>query len=118
MNILICDDESLLLELYESELSQIEACQIFTAADGLEGLEILTNNEIDILLTDGKMPRMDGIKLVNEASRKGVLPRHVYLITGYHGEYKDEELKEMGIQKIIDKPVDFDWLINFVTKLD
>lgn len=60
---------------------------------------------------------MDGIKLVNEARVLGVLPKHVYLITGYHGEYKDDDLKVMGIQKVIDKPVDFDWLADFMRTL-
>ena len=46
--------------------------EIFQAENGIEALKIFKNRKIDILLTDIKMPFMDGIKLMKEIHKGGV----------------------------------------------
>ena len=63
--ILIVDDEKIERNGIKFLLKRtgIE-CEIAEAANGKDALEYIKNNEIDILLTDVKMPFMDGIELI------------------------------------------------------
>jgi len=62
MNILVVDDNSDYRELLELALGN-EGYTVFSAEDGLEGIEILESHPIDLIISDIRMPRMDGIKL-------------------------------------------------------
>ena len=62
-NILIVDDEKGIREGLRLFLKR-EGHQTFTAADGREALEILEKNEIDLVISDLKMPRIDGDELL------------------------------------------------------
>lgn len=57
--------------------------EIFQAENGIEALKIFKNRKIDILLTDIKMPFMDGIKLMKEIHKEGWSP--VCIITVHMG---------------------------------
>ena len=48
--------------------------QVFMAADGVESLEVLDQEEIHLAIVDIMMPRMDGITNDHEAERKARLP--------------------------------------------
>ncbi len=70
--ILIVDDESRerngiekLIRRYQYELD------IYQAQDGREALEIMKNTQIDILLTDIKMPVMTGMELIGQVHKNG-----------------------------------------------
>lgn len=64
-NILICDDEKDIVEALKIYLSSDEY-NLFTAYDGLEALEIVKNNDIDLILLDIMMPKLDGIKATHQ----------------------------------------------------
>ncbi len=59
-NILVCDDDKEIVEAISIYLSQ-EGYQIFKAYDGQQAIEVLQKEEIQLLLIDIMMPRMDGI---------------------------------------------------------
>ena len=80
---LIVDDEKLEREGIKYLLSQ-EECErkIFEASNGREALNILREEEIDLLLTDIKMPHMDGLELTFRAKEQNPeLP--VVIFSGY-----------------------------------
>ncbi len=78
-------------------------CKISIAEDGLEGLEVLDRSNVDILISDIRMPKMDGITFVKEA-----LSRHrnltALLITGYSDSLTRRQALEMGVADLILKP--------------
>src|SRR5690554_4911826 len=63
INILLVDDEAAIRETLKIILKN-EGYDIYTAENGNVALEIIRNNIIDILITDLKMPKMNGIELM------------------------------------------------------
>lgn len=66
INVLIVDDEKSIRETLKVILMDLNY-NIFTAKDGIEAIDILSNNIVDILITDLRMPKMDGIELMKHA---------------------------------------------------
>ena len=62
MDILLVDDNQDYLELVRDALNE-NGYQVHTAQDGIEGCEVLAHADIDLIISDIKMPRFDGIKL-------------------------------------------------------
>ena len=80
-NILIVDDEKGIREGLRLFLKR-EGHQTFTAADGREALEILEKNEIDLVISDLKMPRIDGDELL-AFIKKDYAGVKVIILTGH-----------------------------------
>ena len=59
-NILVCDDDKDIVEAIEIYLCQ-EGHKIFKAYDGLEAIKVISENDIQLLIIDIMMPKMDGI---------------------------------------------------------
>ena len=72
-NILVCDDDKEIVEAIEIYLSQ-EGYQILKAYDGLEAMEILEKEEVNLLLIDVMMPRLDGIRATLKIREKNSIP--------------------------------------------
>jgi len=62
-NILVVDDEKNIREGLRISLSR-EGHVVLTAGDGLEAIKVLKKEEIDVVITDLKMPNMDGETLM------------------------------------------------------
>ncbi len=73
MNILVCDDDKEIVEAVEIYLTQ-EGYDVFKAYDGLQALDIIKNNEIQLLIIDVMMPRLDGIHAVLELRKTSSIP--------------------------------------------
>ncbi len=61
--VLIADDEANLRKVLAAMLRR-EGYEVLTAADGLEALELMGRSRVDVLLTDLRMPRIDGMELL------------------------------------------------------
>ncbi|MDR7869362.1 MAG: sigma-54 dependent transcriptional regulator [Tissierellaceae bacterium] len=66
INILLVDDEKAIRETLKIILEDV-GYKIYTAQSGCEALEIMRNNIVDLLITDLKMPKMNGIELMERA---------------------------------------------------
>mgnify|MGYP001370301074 FL=1 len=78
--------------------------EIFQAENGIEALKIFKNRKIDILLTDIKMPFMDGIKLMKEIHKEGWSP--VCIIYSAYGEFEyAQNAIVLGVIQYLLKPV-------------
>ena len=62
MDILLVDDNEDYLFLVKQVLDQ-NGYTVHTAKDGMEGCEVLTNSDIDLIISDIRMPRLDGVKM-------------------------------------------------------
>ena len=67
--VLIVDDEPNLRKILAAQLSR-DGYDVMTAEDGAEGLTLLRENHIDLVVTDLKMPKVDGMELLREARRE------------------------------------------------
>ena len=85
--ILVVDDEAQLRELVAGVLADPDH-RVLTAADGYEALRILERQPVDLLLTDVKMPGLNGFELARQA--RFMHPRmHVIYVSGYHTQPAD-----------------------------
>jgi DNA-binding NtrC family response regulator len=77
--------------------------EVDVAADGRSALERMRRSPYDLLITDLKMPAMDGITLIREAKRiQPDLP--VVIITGYSTEASAIEAVNLGVTGYLTKP--------------
>ena len=72
-HILVCDDDKEIVEAIEIYLSQ-EGYDVLKAYDGIEAMEILEKKEVNLLIIDVMMPRLDGIRATLKIREKNSLP--------------------------------------------
>ncbi len=72
-NILVCDDDREIVEAIEIYLSQ-EGYHILKAYDGIEALNILEKEDVNLLIIDVMMPRLDGIRATLKIREKNSIP--------------------------------------------
>ena len=112
--ILIVDDEKN-YPLVLSAVLQEEGYETLTAHSGIHALEILEHSDVDLVLTDMKMPKMDGIELLEKIKEKDAeLP--VMMMTAYGTVEKAVEAMQKGAYNYILKPFDNEQLILYVNK--
>jgi len=112
--ILIVDDEKN-YPLILSAVLQEEGFETLAANSGEEALDVLTHSDVDLVLTDMKMPKMDGIELLQRIKQTDPeLP--VIMMTAYGTVEKAVEAMQKGAYNYILKPFDNEQLILYVDK--
>ena len=94
-SILLVDDEPLALRGNRIiiERSGLEVTGLYEAVDGQEAWEFLQDHEVDLVITDIKMPRMDGVSLCRELFLSGRQVKMV-IVSGYADfQYAREALR-------------------------
>ena len=71
--ILVCDDDREIVEAIDIYLTQ-EGYQVLKAYDGIEALEMLKNNEVNLLVIDVMMPRLDGLRATLKIRQESSIP--------------------------------------------
>ncbi len=113
-SILVVDDEPN-YQIVLSELYKEEGYEIFTADSGESGLAIVRNTDLDLVLTDMKMPAMDGIEFLKKIKEHNQdLP--VILITAYAEVEKAVEAMHLGAFTFLAKPFSNQQLLASVKK--
>ncbi len=112
--ILIVDDEKNYLTILSAILED-EGFEVLTALGGQEALEIHKTSDLDLILTDMKMPTMDGIELLENL--KSVDPDLPVIMMTAHGTVdKAVEAMQKGAYTYVLKPFDNERLIIYVKK--
>jgi DNA-binding response OmpR family regulator len=108
--VLIVDDEvSFLLSLKDGLSAHRDTFEVFTAVNGKEAVEILNEKPIDLLVTDLKLPEMDGFELLAWSSRhKPQLP--VIVMSAFGTPEIETRLAGMDTLEFLDKPLDLETL--------
>lgn len=101
-NLLLIDDEA---ELSESmkELFEEDADKIFIACNGEEALNIMSDHQIDCVVSDIKMPVMDGLKFMKTARELGH-QQPIIFFTGHGTEQLKQEVRDLGATDLLMKP--------------
>ena len=75
-NILIVDDSAAIRKILQRVLRQAEIPlgALYEAGDGVQALEVLKGNPVDLLFTDINMPNMDGLQLLAQIKSAGQWP--------------------------------------------
>ena len=99
--LLVEDDESIRAMLAEYLVTR--GFSVTLAADGAEALSELARSRFDVLLSDVRMPRVDGVQLVESIAARGGWPP-VVLMTGYSADESLEQALAWGARECIAKP--------------
>ena len=112
--ILIIEDEAAIRRVLSKIISEEnESYQVEEAEDGLLGIEMIKNNDYDLVLCDIKMPKMDGVEVLEKAKKiKPEIP--IVMISG-HGDLDTAvNTMRLGAFDYISKPPDLNRLLNTV----
>ena len=112
--ILVVEDEAAIRRVLVKILSEeSDTYQVEEAEDGLKGLEAIKNNDYDLVLCDIKMPKMDGVEVL-EAAKK-IKPEVPFIMISGHGDL-DTAVNTMrsGAFDYISKPPDLNRLLTTV----
>jgi DNA-binding NtrC family response regulator len=102
VSILIVDDEEMMRSLLEKILGR-EGYKIKTAEDGVAALDVLRTEKIDIIISDMKMPRMNGFELLKIVKKEH--PRiGVIIMTAYGDTYTVKDALLLGADEYMTKP--------------
>ncbi len=113
-NVLIIDDEKNYLIILEDLLAE-EGHHVMTAESGREGLELVQNNDLDVVITDMKMPGMDGMQVLEQVlALDADLP--VIMMTAFGTVEKAVEAMKKGAFHYILKPFENEELKVLVQK--
>ena len=112
--ILIIEDESAIRRVLKKIISEEnDNYEVEEAEDGLQGLEMIMSNDYDLILCDIKMPKMDGVEVLQKV--KKVKPEIPIVMISGHGDL-DTAVNTMriGAFDYISKPPDLNRLLNTV----
>lgn len=104
--VLLVDDEEKILEVMKVRIGwqELGVDKLLTASDGQAALEYFEQQRIDLLVTDIRMPRMDGLELI-EKVRSLYPDTHCILLTAY-GEFEyAHRAIQLGVENYLLKPV-------------
>lgn len=103
--ILVVDDEADLVEILTEDFSSYGA-EVFSAASGQEALAVLEREPVTVIVSDVRMPGMDGVELLREVRRRfPQAPPYVFLLSGF-ADLKPEQALALGSQALLPKPFD------------
>ncbi|EAP86015.1 MULTISPECIES: sigma-54-dependent transcriptional regulator [Croceibacter] len=112
--ILIIEDEAAIRRVLTKILSEEnDTYEVQEAEDGLSGIELIKDNDFDLVLCDIKMPKMDGVEVL-EAAKKIKPETPIVMISG-HGDLDTAvNTMRLGAFDYISKPPDLNRLLNTV----
>ena len=112
--ILIIEDEASIRRVLSKIISEEnESYNVEEAEDGLLGIEMIMNNDYDLVLCDIKMPKMDGVEVLEKA--KKIKPEVPIVMISGHGDLDTAvNTMRLGAFDYISKPPDLNRLLNTV----
>lgn len=115
LNILIVDDEKSQIESLKGFLAR-RNYNILTANNGLEGIKIVKSYYIDVILSDYRMPELDGLGLLTQS--KEINPEiDVVIMTAYGNVDDAVNIMKSGAYDYLTKPIDLDELENILLRI-
>ncbi|MFC1836512.1 response regulator [Thermodesulfobacteriota bacterium] len=121
LNILVIDDMKPIVNMLANGLQQYNQ-KVFTALSGQEGIDIFTEETIDLVICDLGMPGMNGWqvgKRITEISKKRGQEKPLFLILTGWGDQSEELglMKESGVDGVVQKPVHVKKLLQVIAEI-
>ena len=117
MRVLTVDDSRTILAMLHHTLSNA-GFEVLQAEDGQQGLDVLKNESVDVVITDINMPLMDGIEFIKNVRASGVhnsLP--ILILTTETSQDKRDQGRAAGGTGWIVKPFDPEKLISVIHRV-
>lgn len=119
-NILIVDDSRTIRSVIKKTLliAGVPTGEIFEASNGLEGLQIMKNNWVDLCFADINMPVMNGIEMIEKMLEDHMLEKLPVVIVSTEGsKTRIEELFRKGVRAYLRKPITPEIIRNVVKEV-
>ncbi|MCX4338724.1 MAG: response regulator [Lachnospiraceae bacterium] len=119
MRVMLVDDEPFILQGLSRLIDwEREGCEVVkTAADGQEAIEYLAEGEADLIITDIRMPRMNGIELLEHLRAEKISDAYVVILSGYSDfKYAQAAIRYEAMEYLL-KPVQKEQLLGLVRKV-
>jgi signal transduction histidine kinase len=114
LSVLVVEDTEDTLDVTRAMLEMLGA-HVLVARDGLDALEVLATNRLDLVLCDLRMPRMDGFEFLRELCRiQGRDHPPVVAVTGLVSESDHQRTQDAGFEGHLNKPFDDAALVSTV----
>lgn len=114
--ILVVDDEINMLRLLSDLLTEDEQYHVEQAASGEEALEKIKGDSFDLIISDIRMPGIDGFELLEKIKTMNV-DAAVIFITGYASIDSAVEAIKLGASDYIEKPINILQFRNLVSQV-
>jgi two-component system chemotaxis response regulator CheY len=114
MRVLVVDDDEAIVAMLSRYLLK-QGFEVETAADALQALERVEQKQIDLVITDLMMPRMDGRELVRRLRiepKTRELP--IIMMTAYPSDHAADASLREGASFFLPKPLDLDALATLI----
>jgi len=111
-------DDSITMRRVTQRLLERRGVRVLTARDGLDAIEVLQENDVDIILLDIEMPRMDGYQFathVRNDPRLKDLP--IIMVTSRSGEKHRAKAIEIGVNDYLSKPYQEAQIVSAIESL-
>jgi len=112
--LLVDDDEQLCTSI--GRMFERSGYKVTTAHDGREALDVLSDDNIDLVISDLRMPNVDGIELMEEIKRKKIDVPIIFL-TAYGEIESYMDLMNMGAFEYLNKPLDVKEILRTARKV-
>jgi CheY-like chemotaxis protein len=112
--ILIADDEPDMREIFAAWFRSL-GCSVTEVADGKDALDALKSERFDAIVTDVRMPRVNGVELVHQLHQSGHYIPIVIFVSGYV-DLTLPDAFNLGVEALMSKPCEKKELINAVKR--
>lgn len=107
LKILLVEDDTMLQQVLKETLEGF-GCTVMCSDNGYEAINLIKKENFDVIISDIKMPKMDGISLLETLKSLNVsIP--VVMMTGY-SQYTDQQVEYAGGVVLLEKPFSRDKL--------
>jgi CheY-like chemotaxis protein len=113
--ILVVDDEPALRDIFARWLKSVGCVDVRTAVDGVDALGVLDEHPVDLLITDVRMPRMDGVALVRRLGELSQTIPSIIFVSGF-GDVDEREMYGLGVEAFLAKPLRLEELVAVIER--
>ena len=118
VKILVVEDDEASSTIIVRFLNQMGFTKMVLAENGSEALNKLYLNKVNLIISDWRMPDMDGLEFFKKAKREGLLDGIPFLMVSAENEKsRVAEAFQSGVSDYVLKPVDYKILVGKVEKL-
>jgi DNA-binding NtrC family response regulator len=109
---LLVDDDELIRDSLKMAFSA-KGCALRVAESAEEGFEAISEEEFDIIISDYRLPGMNGLDFIKQAA--AIQPDAIrFLITAYRDDHIISEAVRIGVNEFIEKPFSVKVLVNLL----
>ena len=118
MKVVVVEDEALVRRgiVLTVDWAGVDCAVVGEAADGMEGLAVIRESQPDLIVTDIKMPRLDGLEMIRQLREEGNRA-HVIILTAYSDFTYAQAALKLGAVDFLLKPFQDGELEEAVTRL-